>query len=151
METTTTFIVVRHAERESAETDAHLNRDGLLRADALRHTLSSVAIAAIYATPYNRTRQTVKLLADEKGISITGYSTRNSYEDLIDDILAVHLGKVVVIVGHSFTIPDLVKTLTKNSFVPAVAEDEYDNLFIVHYSDRHIPGILQLKYGRNTP
>ena len=145
---TTTFIIVRHAERESTETDSNLSGDGLLRAEALLHTLSNVAVNAIYSTPFNRTRQTVKSLANEKGIIITEYSNQKQYEDLVNEILAENRGKVVVIVGHCFTIPDIVKTLSKNSFSPTISEDQYDDLFIISHSNKLSPTILQLKYGR---
>ncbi|RZJ34892.1 MAG: histidine phosphatase family protein [Flavobacterium sp.] len=148
---TTTFIIVRHAERESSDTDPNLSSDGFTRAEELRHVLEKVAVNAIYSTPYNRTRQTVEPLATAKGIKVKEYSTRQSYNELINQIQDENGGKIVVIVGHSNTIPDLLKAVSSGSSNITINEDQFDNLFIVSPSNESRPVILQLKYGRATP
>ncbi len=149
MNHTTTFILVRHAEKGGTDADPDLSSDGLKRADELRKTLKNVPVAAVYATPYKRTRQTVKPVADEKKIAVTEYSTRTPYRELIDQILKTHQGKVVLIAGHSNTIPELLKALCNSSSV-TIAEDHFDNLFVVHQTEGTEPVLLHLKYGQAT-
>jgi 2,3-bisphosphoglycerate-dependent phosphoglycerate mutase len=146
----TTFIILRHAEKEPAGKDPNLSSDGLLRAEALRYMFSGVDISAVYSTPYNRTRQTVNPLARDKGIPITEYPASKLSIELINEILAAHRGKTVVIVGHSNTVPEILKVLSGNSFTAAISESQYDNLFVVNYTDNR-PMVMPLKYGKSTP
>jgi broad specificity phosphatase PhoE len=150
-DTTTTIIVLRHAEKESTGTDPNLNSDGILRADELKRILANVPVKAIYSTPFNRTRQTVQPLAAEKGITTEEYATSKSYSQLVKDISLANKGRVVVLVGHSNTVPDILKELSNNSFTITMSEDQYDNLFIVNLHENLSPKVTALKYGKETP
>lgn len=150
-DTTTTFIIMRHAEKESTGTDPNLNSDGVIRADELKRILGNISINAIYATPFNRTKQTVQPLATAKGITITEYPTSKPYAQLVSEILTANRGKVVVLVGHSNTFPNIVKELSNNSFTTSISESQYDNLLIVNLPDNLSPTVTPLKYGNATP
>lgn len=150
-DTTTTIIVIRHAEKESTGTDPNLDSDGILRAEELKHILAGISINAIYSTQYNRTRQTVQPLAAAKGIVISEYATSKPYNQLVNEILTANRGKVVVIVGHSNTVPEILKVLSDNSFSVNISESQYDNLFVVNLPDSLKPTIIPLKYGKPTP
>lgn len=150
-DTTTTFIILRHAEKEPTGTDPNLDTDGLLRAEELKRILGSVAIKAIYSTPFNRTHQTVQPLATAKSLSITDYQTATPYAQLFDEIRASWHGKVVVIIGHSNTVPEMLKELSKNTFNITISDSQYDNLFIVSLPDKLSATITHLKYGKETP
>lgn len=148
---TTTFIVLRHAEKESTDKNANLSSDGKLRAEALRHVLSTSGVNAIYSTPFNRTRQTVTPLAEEKKIVITEYPVNKPYTQLIAEILDTYLGKTVVVVGHSNTVPEILKVLSDNLFIVSISENQYDNLYIVSVTKEKIPEVVPMKYGKSTP
>ncbi len=150
-DTTTTIIVIRHAEKESTGTDPNLDSDGILRAEELKHILAGISINAIYSTQYNRTRQTVQPLAAAKGIVISEYATSKPYNQLVNEILTANRGKAVVIVGHSNTVPEILKVLSDNSFSVNISESQYDNLFVVNLPDSLKPTIIPLKYGKPTP
>lgn len=150
-DTTTTLIVLRHAEKENTGTDPNLDADGIARAEELKYILGNIAVKAIYSTPFNRTKQTVQPLATAKGISVTEYATTKPYAQLISEIRAANRGKVSVIVGHSNTVPEILKELSKNSFNVTIAESQYDNLFIVNLPDSLSTSITHLKYGKQTP
>ncbi|WP_276134525.1 SixA phosphatase family protein [Polluticoccus soli] len=150
-DTTTTLIVLRHAEKETTGADPNLNSDGLLRAEELKRLLDNLSISAIYSTPFNRTRQTVQPLATAKGLSITEYPTTKSYTDLESEILSAYRGKIVVVVGHSNTVPDMVKELSNNSFNVIIEDSQYDNLFVVSMPEKLKPTVTPLKYGKETP
>jgi 2,3-bisphosphoglycerate-dependent phosphoglycerate mutase len=150
-DTTTTFIIVRHAEKEGTGTDPGLTSDGVARAEELRRILANVSVSAIYSTPFIRTRQTVQPLASDRGITISEYPADKPYAQLVSEIRAARRGKVTVIVGHSNTVPDILKELSNNSFNVTITDSQYDNLFIVSMPDKLKPTITHMKYGKNTP
>jgi broad specificity phosphatase PhoE len=108
-------------------------------------------VSAIYSTPYNRTRQTVQPLATAKGITVTEYPTSKPYAQLVDEMLAANRGKVVVIAGHSNTVPEILKQVSNNAFNVTISESQYDNLFIVTLPDGLSCTVTHLKYGKVTP
>ncbi len=148
---TTTFIVLRHAEKADNTKDTNLSADGLTRADELRKTLSPISVEAIYSTPFNRTKQTVTPLATEKGITITEYPANKPYEEFVNELIAAYRGKTVVIVGHSNTVPEILKVLSKNTFNVSIGENQFDNLFVVTLTDGKQPEVVPMKYGKSTP
>ncbi len=118
----TTFILIRHAEKEATGTDPHLTKEGEERAKRLASMLEQQHIDAIYSTNYNRTKSTVKPLADAKGIQIQIY-------DKQPDI--ANLGGTVVIVGHSNTIPALANLLIGKEQFKAFDDHDFGNLLII--------------------
>lgn len=150
-DTTTTFIIIRHAEKESTGSDPNLSADGVLRAEELKRILTNISINAVYSTNYNRTKQTVAPLATAKGIIVKEYATSKPYAQLINEIHTAHRGKTVVIVGHSNTVPDILKEVSNNAFSVTINENQYDNLFIVNLPDSLSPTVTHLKYGKETP
>ena len=117
----------------------------------MKRILGNVPVKAIYSTPFNRTLQTVQPLAAEKSITVEEYQTSKPYSELVSEISAANRGKVVVVVGHSNTVPDFLKELSKNTFSVSISESQYDNLFIVSLHDKLSPKITALKYGKATP
>lgn len=148
---TTTFIVLRHAEKADNSKDPNLSTDGLKRADELRKTLSPISVEAIYATAYNRTKQTVTPLAAEKKVTITEYPANKPYDELVNELIDAHRGKTVVIVGHSNTVPEILKALTQNTFEVTISENQFDNLFVVTLTNGKQAQVAPMKYGKSTP
>ena len=107
---TTTFIVLRHAEKQLGSIDdPPLSADGLVRANRLAELLvtarSSLGqVQAVYASDTRRAEQTATPLAQRLGVAIQRYPARD-IEALIDRIRTDHAGDVVLIVGHSNTVP----------------------------------------------
>ncbi len=147
----TKLILLRHAEKESTGSDPNLTSDGLLRAEELKKMLSNISINAIYSSSYNRTRQTVQNLSASKGITVAEYDASMPYQQLVDNILSANAKKTVVLVGHSNTIPEILKMLSNNTFTTTINEDQYDNLFIVVRPENGTPTVTHLKYGKATP
>lgn len=148
---TTTFIVLRHAEKADNSKDTNLSADGLIRADELQKTLGPVNVNAIYSTPYNRTKQTATPLATKKGITITEYAVNKPYEEFVNELIAAHHGQTVVIIGHSNTVPEILKALSQNTFTVSIGENQFDNLFVVSLNDGQKPEVVTMKYGKSTP
>lgn len=149
-DTLTTVILLRHAEKEATGSDPVLNAAGQTRAQELSRILGNVAVNNIYTTPFKRTRQTITPLAASKGLTAIEYDANISAAQLAAKIKAENKGKTAVVVGHSNTIPELLKALSNNGFVVQIAESQYDNIFIATlHADK--PKIVHLKYGKETP
>jgi len=146
----TTVIVVRHAEKADNSVDPLLSSDGEARAQELTRILSDVEINSIYTTPLNRTRLTAKAVAESKGMSTKDYATTLSASQLASRIQSENAGKVALVVGHSNTVPELLKALSNNAFSIQIAESQFDNLFIATLHP-DAPRVLHLKYGKPTP
>ena len=50
---------------------------------------------------------------------------------MLAKILREHKGKMILVAGHSNTVPELIANLGASKNVPDIAEDEYDNIYIV--------------------
>jgi broad specificity phosphatase PhoE len=126
-------FVVRHAERADsgqmqAQTDPALSAAGEARAEKLAGMLRDAGIKGIYATEFRRTRDTAKPLATRLGLVIQALPSRDT-PALIADIRGKHANDIVLVVGHSNTVPAIIKTLCGAEVT--IADGEYDNLFIV--------------------
>lgn len=128
---TTTYYVVRHAEKETSNTmasDVPLSEAGRQRAIALKELLQNESIQHIYSTDFLRTRQTAQPLADAKNISIEVYD----YRDASFIPMLKRLQKNTLVVGHSNTIDDVVNGLLGRKVIPGdLPETVYGDLFIV--------------------
>ena len=149
----TTVILVRHAEKggDSADRDPELSDAGRERARTLAHVLGELDIDAIYSTPFLRTRNTAQPIADQLGIEITVTpATSTMVDDLAATIRRDHAGDVVLVVGHSNTIPGVVNALGAGPF-ENLTEEEYDDLFVVTLTADGTATAVRLRYGRETP
>lgn len=127
---TTTFILVRHAEKAAdGSKDPDLTDAGVARSRRLVEALANQKVDAIYSTPYKRTRNTVTPLAQAKGLVVTEYEPNK--KEVMDKILADHKGGTVLVVGHSNTIPWTANYLLGKNEVSDFADDQYGNLLIV--------------------
>ncbi|MBW8524434.1 histidine phosphatase family protein [Chryseobacterium chendengshani] len=150
--TETVLILLRHAEKENVGNDPELSADGKMRAEELKKILKNVHVDAVFTTPFNRTRQTVAPLAAEKNLLIKEYSPKETPQQFIENIIAQNRGKVVVIVGHSNTIPEMVKILSDNTIDPKINDAQFDNLFVIKNSSvSGTVSAVQKKFGKTTP
>jgi phosphohistidine phosphatase SixA len=126
---TTTVVLVRHAEKMVVGDDPGLTDLGAGRARALVRVLNGVEVSAIYASQFRRTQDTVAPLGRAKELEVTVMDAR-APEVLIERIMSQDYGNVVVVAGHSNTVPDLIARLGAEG-VPELSESDYDDLFIV--------------------
>jgi phosphohistidine phosphatase SixA len=141
-----TVFVVRHAERADAGTkpppgaDPDLSADGRARAESLATMLKDARIGQIFITEFKRTRQTAEPLAKVLGVEPTVIAQKD-VRALVDRLQSIPGS--VLIVGHSNTVPEIVKALGVAESI-SIAETEFDNLFIVLRSAT--PSLLRLHY-----
>lgn len=132
---TTTFFVVRHAEKQTntMASDVPLSDAGRQRAEALKNELKDEKIGTVYSTNYIRTRSTAQPLADAVGVTIQIYDPGDS--TFIHRI--VNTGNKdkegnMLIVGHSNTVDDIVNALMKDAVIPGdLPDSQYGDIFIV--------------------
>ncbi len=143
-------FVVRHGEKTSDSKEL-LTEAGRERARRLAALLKDSGVAAIYSTDTERTRDTVQPLADALGVKVALYDTGASMSGAVDarpfveKLRREHPRDVVLIVGHSNTIPNLLETLGCEEKV-TLAPNEYDDLFIVVPRAGGTVTLLRLRY-----
>ncbi len=137
----TAVFVVRHAEKFS-DTDERLTEAGKARARRLAAMLGGSGISAIYSTATERTLGTAQPLADRLQVAVAIYDRRAS---LAERIRAERPNDVILVVGHSNTVPDLLKAFGCAEAV-TIADDEYDNLFVVVPKKDGKATLLRLRY-----
>jgi broad specificity phosphatase PhoE len=113
--------------------------------------LKDSGIAAIYSTDTQRARDTVQPLADALKLRIELYDTGASMSGQVDARAFVatlrkdHPKDVVLVVGHSNTIPNLLERLGCAEKV-TLGDAEYDNLFVVAPKADGAAALLRLRY-----
>jgi phosphohistidine phosphatase SixA len=152
----TTVVIVRHAEKSTDDPrDPSLSAAGQQRARDLGAVLNDAGVTDVYVTEYKRTRQTAEPLAQASGISIVerpikAANSATYAQDLAQEILTRSAGKSVLVVGHSNTVPDIVKALSGKA-VPPITDAEYDHIFVVTIPATGSPRVMQLRFGRPAP
>ncbi len=124
----TVVYVVRHAEKASDAEDPPLTAQGQARAEALAALLAAEPLAAVFSTPYERTRQTSAPTAAAQGLTVIEYDPRS---DLPGLILAEHAGQRVLVAGHSNTVPSIVAGLGVEPPPEEIPHERYGDLYRV--------------------
>ena len=151
LQATTTIILVRHAEQTQGEAaDPSLSEAGRRRAAELARQMVAADVVAgvdaIYATHLNRSQETAQPLADALSLPISDYDPEDT-EQVLATILKSHKGKIILVVGHSNTVPQLIANLGASKNVPAIAHGEFDNLYIVSIPWFGKTKTIRLRYG----
>src|SRR5438309_8528340 len=110
----TTYYIVRHAEKETTNTmtsDVPLSSAGRERAEALKNELKNKNIRYIFSTNYNRTLSTAEPLRSELGLTIQLYDIKDTLDRFIDMLRKINGGNVLII-GHSNTVNKIANKLT---------------------------------------
>ena len=121
------IILVRHAERvQSAMTDdAPLADAGRARAQRLAAVLAKAEIRAVFTTRFRRTQETAKPVADL--LQLTPIEESDSVQLVAK--LRTHGNETVLVVGHSDTVPDIIKAFGGPTVT--IADNEFDDLFVL--------------------
>lgn len=143
--TSTTFILLRHAERaEDGTKDPDISAVGKDRAQRLVNLLAQTKVDAIYSTLYKRTTGTVTPLAQSKQLNIESYDPMN--KQLVDELLAKHKGGTIVVCGHSNTIPSAINQLVGKEEYKNFDETDFGNLVIVTLAEKANAKVTWLRY-----
>lgn len=152
-----TVFLVRHAEREDEpRQDPPLRKEGVARSQELAKLLGAAGIKTIITSQLTRTKQTAEPLATKLNLTATPISLRSnpnnprqiaeeSTTEVVNRILE-RSGESVLIIGHSNSIPDVIKMLGGDT-VPTIDERVYSDLFIVTVYGKGKAKVVHLKYG----
>jgi phosphohistidine phosphatase SixA len=152
-----TVFLIRHAEREDEpRQDPPLKKEGVARSQELARLLNGANIKAIFTSQFARTKQTAQPLASKMGLTVTSFTLKSnpsnprliaaeSTKEVADKILE-RGGESVLVIGHSNSIPDVIKMLGGDT-VPSIDERKFDDLFIVTVYAKGKATVVQLKYG----
>ena len=133
-----TFYLIRHAEKvrtNKSDRDPALNKKGIIRAQNWKEYFINKDISKIYSTNYKRTLETVKPIQEAIGLTTILYSPSS-----IDfkDFISSNEGEVVLIVGHSNTIPNFVNELINDQVYDQIDDLNNSNLYVVNLCDSSI-------------
>ena len=151
---TTSIIVVRHAEKAAEPADdPGLNEAGRVRADELARLLSLAEIHHapdyVFVSEYRRSMETVEPLIRRSNPPVNEYRARDSAA-LVDELLSNYRGKTVLVVAHSNTVGEIVDLLGSRVDIPEMTESEYDDMYLVSIPRFGKVQVLRFKYGAST-
>ena len=133
-----TFYLIRHAEKirtNKSDRDPALNEKGIIRALNWKEYFIDKDISKIYSTNYKRTIETVKPLQEAMGLATILYSPSSiDYKDFISS----NKGEIVLVVGHSNTIPNFVNELINEQVYTQIDDLNNSNLYIVNMCDSKV-------------
>ena len=133
-----TFYLIRHAEKvrtNKSDRDPALNEKGIIRALNWKEYFIDKDISKIYSTNYKRTIETVKPLQEAMGLATILYSPSSiDYKDFISS----NKGEIVLVVGHSNTIPNFVNELINEQVYTQIDDLNNSNLYIVNICDSKV-------------
>lgn len=144
-------ILVRHAERADggsmapgAEKDPSLSAAGVARAAALAGILADSGARAVFATEFKRTQETARPLAAKLGLTIEIVPSDDT-KGLVGRLARNHANDIVVVVGHTNSLPEVIKAMGGPDVT--IPESEYDTLFVFIPASR---SLMRLHFGVNT-
>jgi len=155
----TVVLVIRHAEKAGEmSADPALTPAGVERAAALAAATRHLRLGAVFSTQFIRTRETARPVAEAAGLSVTirpasGENATTYAADLTREILGAHVGKTVLVVGHSNTVPGIVQALS-GRMVDPIADPQYGDLYTIIIPAGATPSaavpaaVLHTKVGR---
>ena len=152
---TTTVLFVRHTDTNQFVDGDNpgLNARGVARAEELADFVQDIDVVAgvdaIYASEFTRTQQTAGAVARRLELEV---SVANPYdvEAFMASVLEEHKGEIVLVVTHSDVIAPLIEELHGSKNVPEIAENEYDNFYIVTIPNYGKVKTLRLHYGMHA-
>ena len=134
-QSTTTVIVVRHADIEPGlGADLGLSAQGAIRAEELSRVLADVdvvqGIDAILVGAGRASRETAQPLARRQNLPVQEVDTA-SPSGLARRILKDYKGQILLVVAEAEAIPVMIPQFQGSKKLPAMADAEYDNLYLV--------------------
>lgn len=146
----TRIYIVRHAEKEAGK-DPALTAEGIIRAGDLMRALKNESVQKIYVSRTRRSQMTGDSMRIKLGIDTVHYTADTLCDNLISTIMEHRdFGKTILIIGHSNTIPKIIRKLGVLDYPQAdLPDNEFDNLFLVTYKKQKAV-VKQMKFGAKT-
>lgn len=143
---TTTFVLVRHAEKVDDSYDPDLAEEGYQRASVFERMLREVEFDAVYSTPFIRTRETARPISERHQIEIREYDHRDP-EGVTAEWEEKHRGQYVLVAGHSNSTPMFANALLQREhFTEKFDESDYGNILVVTITARGDRLLLHMRF-----
>jgi broad specificity phosphatase PhoE len=128
-------VLVRHAEKAATPADdPPLTEAGAARARALEHALHSMGVTAIITSEFRRTRDTAEPLARSRGLTPevvqAGGAAAAGHVQAVAAAVRRHSSGVILVVGHSNTIPAIIAALGGER-MRDICDGDYDSMFVL--------------------
>lgn len=135
-------VLVRHAEKSALPADdPELSAEGVARAEALARALAHADVGAIITSEWRRTQATAAPLAKQRAITVEVAGAKlkalDAHAHSVADAVHRQRADVVLVVGHSNTVPAIIKALGGPD-VGAIGEDEFGNLFVLQIHGKQV-------------
>lgn len=152
---TRTVYVVRHAEKVDDSRDPALSERGAARARALGAALADAGLDAVIVTQFVRTLETARPAAEAAGVTPVvvaagGAPIAVHAREVADSVRARPVGSVVLVVGHSNTVPAIVAALG-GPRMPDICDSQYGNIFVLTVPDSGVTRTARLTFGPPDP
>lgn len=145
---TTLVVVTRHAEKAEGGDDPPLSAEGLARAERLGAIFgadrTAPTIDVVFVTDRRRSGDTARPLAARLGVPVITLPA-DDLDGLRRRIFAEYRGRHVLVVAHSNTVPQIVKSLADGGDYPAIAETEYGTAYVVAIPRWSRPAVLRVR------
>jgi phosphohistidine phosphatase SixA len=152
------IFLLRHADKQPGVDD--LSKAGVGRAELLARMLGESGIRIAYCSDARRTRRTLDPLEQKLGnaFAVVEVSTEGAsgierhVEKIVEAVEALPTDAVAAVVGHTNTIPQIIKGLAGSGDPGEVtiAENEFDKLFVLFIGPSKFASLLKLRYGAPT-
>lgn len=169
----TTVLLARHAEKQTGgDGNPDLTAKGAERAEELGRIAGERGVNAIYSTEFCRTALTAQAAAVELRMPIAVQEYDHPAADLenctpaisvpvilldqavadeaalAEHILMTQLGRTILVVGHSNTVPAVISALGGGQLdEPTISDDQYDRLFTVTIAADGTAELAEEKFG----
>jgi broad specificity phosphatase PhoE len=148
----TTFYLVRHAEKVTTDPnnkDPLLTEKGEKRAISLAKKLKKKKLTAIYSTDFQRTKLTVKPIAEKQKVEVKIYNPKQ-LKSWASTLLQEHRGGKILIVGHSNTVLETIEALGGKRPFAEITEQDYDYFFTVNIEENGDVKVEVEHYGEKS-
>jgi len=143
----TVVVAVRHAEKDSGD-DPGLTEAGRARAKALAEALAHAHVQAILVSSARRTQETAAPTAAHARVEprvIPMDGGLDAHVAALAKAVKAEAGKTVLVVGHTNTVPPLLRALgiTANE----MGDKEYGELFVATLCPGEDPRLIKASFG----
>ena len=143
------IVLVRKEKKmtdKPKERDPELTEKGIQRAEVLAKELEDTGVDVAYSTDYKRTRNTAQPTATLNKIAVQIYDA-SKLKEFAAKVIKEDQNKTILIVGHSNTVLETMEALGGTRPVEAIADQEYDNAFMMLIKADGTINVGVIKYG----
>jgi len=135
-------FLIRHAERDWSSSDAGLVEAGHERAMSWADVFADADLDVIITSEMLRTRETGAPISETLQVPAQVF-TRYDVRGLIELLQTEHSDERVLVVGHSGTIPQIIRALGATNWI-SIPKSDYNDLFVVRPEEDGTPDVVRL-------